>query len=680
MSSYVTSKISAQPDLKVDKENKQEEQNVPIITLPPPPDGGWGWFIVFAGFMINFLGNGSFSILGIFLDSFVQHFETSYQSISIANSISYGVYMCSMPINSALINLFGCRKVCFVGSILFGLGFFLTTLSSNIYLFYLTYGVIMGWSCGFVMMSWMALVSFYFEKKRALANAICTCGSPIGAAIWSPVGNYLLRSYGWKTTFLVFGCINLLSCFIAFLLKPLELTPKRGDTSNEEVFYKDSNKSSPFDQTSKRKRTSSNLSQSYVQSVKCRRKSILGISQIQQNQIESKEACCIDPESRESTLGIQQSSTTNDSVEHNNAVLTPNERNAVSFKGKKSVYPGEPSSMLDNSTLNLMCIQLVEPSEELTSDGAKKRNSVMVLGASGDINLELRPVNDIFSRRKSSVVVRPFSRLDALYDRSISRLVSNIETRGNLDEVIDCKPDDATVDKQYNTYRHSIVSIPRHSFEAAKSCGTEEKNDRSSQSNLVPRGSIYAHHVNLRNDSIVDQDMQKEFSKQSVSVLDTMRTMLDTSYLKKPLFLVICLSRFFSDCAIYIPWNYMPSMMDKKEVDPSSASFLFIFLGLANLISRLGSGALLDHPKVTAVLVNTISTTVAGISFIFLPFCNTFETFAAVGSFYGLFAGGYVTSQSVVLVDMFGLESLVSSLGRLKLLYKCMCFLDKPKV
>ena len=140
--------------------------------------------------------------------------------------------------------------------------------------------------------------------------------------------------------------------------------------------------------------------------------------------------------------------------------------------------------------------------------------------------------------------------------------------------------------------------------------------------------------------------------------------MLDISYLKKPLFLLICLSRFFGDCAFFIPWSYLPSMMEKKGVDSQSASFLFTFLGLANLISRLGSGALLDHPKVAAITVNTISTTVAGISFAILPFCTTFETFTVVGVMYGLFAGGYVTTSPIVLVDMFGVESLVSCLGR----------------
>ena len=113
----------------------------------------------------------------------------------------------------------------------------------------------------------------------------------------------------------------------------------------------------------------------------------------------------------------------------------------------------------------------------------------------------------------------------------------------------------------------------------------------------------------------------------------------------------------------------MTSMMEKKEIDPYKSSFLFTFLGIANLISRLGSGIILDHPKISAIIVNTISTSVAGLSFALMPFCDSFEAFAIVGSIYGLFAGGYVTTQPIVLVDMFGIESLVSCLGKCHLLF-----------
>ena len=94
MKDYDNTKVDDEPEL----------ETIPIVTLPPPPDGGWGWVIVFTGFTINFLNNGSTLALGVFFETFVSHFETSHQSIAIANSINLGVLMCGMPINSALVN------------------------------------------------------------------------------------------------------------------------------------------------------------------------------------------------------------------------------------------------------------------------------------------------------------------------------------------------------------------------------------------------------------------------------------------------------------------------------------------------------------------------------------------------------------------------------------------------
>ena len=105
-------------------------------------------------------------------------------------------------------------------------------------------------------------------------------------------------------------------------------------------------------------------------------------------------------------------------------------------------------------------------------------------------------------------------------------------------------------------------------------------------------------------------------------------------------------------------------MMHKKGIDNKMASFLLSIIGIANLISRLGFGAMLDHPKVIAIVINTISMMVTGLTFAVLPLCSDFESFAAIGAIYGLFAGGYVISQPIILADIFGVQSLTSSLGR----------------
>ena len=185
--------------------------------------------------------------------------------------------------------------------------------------------------------------------------------------------------------------------------------------------------------------------------------------------------------------------------------------------------------------------------------------------------------------------------------------------------------------------------------------------------NTLPRGSLLVQHIRLKKDSIVDPEMKKEFESQTLSIFRSIRAMLDISYLKRPLFLLVSISRFFGDFSFFIPWAFLPSMMEQKHIDPTKSSFLLTVLGITCLISRVLSGFILDRPKIPSPVVSTVSTTIAGIAMLLLPFCYNFETFAIVGSLYGIFSGGYVTSIPIVLVDMFGIESLVSALGKILL-------------
>ena len=114
---------------------------------------------------------------------------------------------------------------------------------------------------------------------------------------------------------------------------------------------------------------------------------------------------------------------------------------------------------------------------------------------------------------------------------------------------------------------------------------------------------------------------------------------------------------------MFIPWSFIPSIMDTKHIDSDMSSILLSFLGITSMISRLLNGAILDRKGVSPLIVCSSSTGIAGLTLFMLPFCNTFEMFAVVGSIYGLFSGGCIVSQTITLVAIYGIESMVSALG-----------------
>lgn len=59
--------------------------------LPKPPDGGWGWIVVFASFVIHFVTEGIPQSFGLLLEEYVEYFGSNVAEISLASSLNIGI-------------------------------------------------------------------------------------------------------------------------------------------------------------------------------------------------------------------------------------------------------------------------------------------------------------------------------------------------------------------------------------------------------------------------------------------------------------------------------------------------------------------------------------------------------------------------------------------------------------
>lgn len=63
--------------------------------IPTPPDGGWGWVIVFSSLMCNIIVDGIGYSFGVLLPQWVEVFGESRGKISLVGSLLVGVYLCA---------------------------------------------------------------------------------------------------------------------------------------------------------------------------------------------------------------------------------------------------------------------------------------------------------------------------------------------------------------------------------------------------------------------------------------------------------------------------------------------------------------------------------------------------------------------------------------------------------
>ena len=145
-------KLSVCSDSNLGGKFSEDEAEYEEFAVPTAPDGGWGWLVVFAGFMVHFLLDGINYTFGILLPSLVEDFHSEPGTVVWAGSLLVGVNMLSGPLVGGLVNRFGCRPVAILGSLVGSAALALSTVCTDIVTFVIVYGVMGGLGFGMVFL------------------------------------------------------------------------------------------------------------------------------------------------------------------------------------------------------------------------------------------------------------------------------------------------------------------------------------------------------------------------------------------------------------------------------------------------------------------------------------------------------------------------------------------------
>lgn len=163
--------------------------------------------IVASSFMCNLIGDGIVYSFGILMPTLVNHFNQGKGAVALIGSL-LGFKVLIGPIASVIINRFGCRVTCVLGSLVAAFGLALSSFSSSLEMMMITFGVIGGIGFGLIYVPAVVCVGQYFEKKRALAVGIVMSGSGVGFFGMGPIIKALLDFYDWRGTIFVMSAIT----------------------------------------------------------------------------------------------------------------------------------------------------------------------------------------------------------------------------------------------------------------------------------------------------------------------------------------------------------------------------------------------------------------------------------------------------------------------------------------
>ncbi|XP_076658055.1 uncharacterized protein LOC143362097 isoform X2 [Halictus rubicundus] len=199
-----------------------------------PPDGGWGWVVVVAAFIVNLIGDGVTFSFGVIYVEFLNYFDEGKFKTAWIGSIFMAMPLLCGPVASFLTDRYGCRRVCIAGSILATTGFVITSYANSMAVLVFTFGILPGFGLSLCFVTAVVIVAYYFDKKRSFATGLSGCGSGIGTFICAPLTQYLLDEYGWRGTTLILAGLFLQLAVCGCLMRDPEWTSTRARAKNEE--------------------------------------------------------------------------------------------------------------------------------------------------------------------------------------------------------------------------------------------------------------------------------------------------------------------------------------------------------------------------------------------------------------------------------------------------------------
>ncbi|XP_052805368.1 monocarboxylate transporter 13-like isoform X2 [Mya arenaria] len=647
--------------------------------IPTPPDGGWGWVVVFASLCCNIIVDGIAYSFGIFLPEFVEYFGESRSKVSLIGSLLCGTYLCAGPIVSGLTNKFGCRPVAMTGSLIATIAFVCARFSPNLDVLIVTYGVLGGFGFGMIYLPSIVSVGYYFEKKRAIATGIAVCGSGVGTFIFAPLTRYLLDNYDWKNAILIIAGIVFNGCVFGALMRPLEPVKKIKDPE----IPRKKNMLDRLKEEAKKKRKRGFTSESSgigqtdttefldkLNQTKLRREQIL---QENESDIASLPSTYFEKDGRHFQ---RQDSRTSSATRPHIQKLSFSERGDISshagsptrtpritidqaefgsgsFRvGSESASPSNPSSPVRSSKSptfenagrkristasndsakghetigfpNGVHAHEVQPLIKLGGGGGGHKPNVAkeLMARSGHIIHGGHPAGShtLLSNSMRSITTkdyaRPMYKKDIFYSGSIA----------NINE-FRSQPTMAS-------YITSITSIPGDLGEVDQ------------------RGETACH---------------RACACLPKPLVDVMSEMLDMSLLKNAGFMFICLGNIFAMIGFYVPYVFIVERAMLLGVDKTRASFLLSAIGITNTVGRIISGSLADLPSVNSLLLNNVSMLVAGVTIMLTPFCNSFASLMVAALMFGLMTSAFISLTSIILCELLGLGKLTNAFGLLSM-------------
>lgn len=138
--------------------------------------------------------------------------------LAIVFSVANGDAFITMIAGGYLDKKIGSKWVIFIGVLVFGLGFLVSGLATNVLMLVLGFSIMCGLANGFAYVCTISNSVKFFPDKKGLVGGISTASFGISSVIIPPIADTLNRSVGVSKAFMIFGFVIIALAFVSSLL------------------------------------------------------------------------------------------------------------------------------------------------------------------------------------------------------------------------------------------------------------------------------------------------------------------------------------------------------------------------------------------------------------------------------------------------------------------------------
>lgn len=169
--------------------------------LRHPPDSLCSWFVSICASACQLLNLGFSLSFGVLLPELMGEFREGRAKTVWVGSLSFGLTFFLGPLGSALCETIGCRFTAIAGCLICALSLLLTSYSSSLPWMFVTYSCLYGLGSALLFSSYFLITAKNFRRWQSLAVGIVSVGGSIGVLVMGPLLQLLIDMFGWRGTY-----------------------------------------------------------------------------------------------------------------------------------------------------------------------------------------------------------------------------------------------------------------------------------------------------------------------------------------------------------------------------------------------------------------------------------------------------------------------------------------------